>query len=52
MELTDMTSLVLDQMRATLGVRLPPDMGVPFSVIARDRLKIRTVDNQIVPFKK
>lgn len=41
---------LLSQLQAALEQRLPPDRGVPFSVIARQRLKIRTKDGTIVPF--
>lgn len=47
----DYTNQVVSQLRAALERKLPADMGMPFSVIARKRLKIRTVDAQIVPFE-
>lgn len=43
------TSL-LDQLRATLGVRLPQGRNGSFSRLAREALQIRTMDNRVVPF--
>jgi hypothetical protein len=42
---------MLEQLRASLAVRLPADRGSPFARIARERLRIRTVDNRIIPFE-
>lgn len=39
------------QGQAIIGHRLPPDHGMPFSIIARKYLRIRTVDGRVVPFE-
>jgi len=48
---TTVRRTMLDQLRASLTLRLPADRGVPFARIARDRLKIRTKDDRIIPFE-
>ncbi len=51
MEADQSMRMVLESMRSTLGNRVPVDMHSPFTRIARERLKIRTVDNRIIPFE-
>ncbi len=41
---------LLDQLRATLGSRLPRGRTPPFARFARECLQIRTMDNRVIPF--
>lgn len=43
-------STLLEQLKATLGVRLPRGRTPPFARLARENLQIRTMDNRVVPF--